>query len=187
MLAQPASPAGEPHEPILLAAVDVAFFTCRTCAVVDNRLDSDAGPGFEICDVFAHLFNDAGELVAERYGDFFFCDGMRSCRYDRGAAEILVEVWVRMLEGVVRYVRNWDKRVMKFGLPEPQMPTKEGLSFTCPLPHVGIGTCSILMSSLPWKRTAFIVILADEWLSFLDGLQRRVLYSLYVSRTVIWS
>ena len=51
MLAQSATPAREPHEAILLAAIDVAFLAGRAGAVIDNGLYGDAGAGLEVRDI----------------------------------------------------------------------------------------------------------------------------------------
>jgi hypothetical protein len=44
----------------------------------------------------------------------------------------------------------------------PQIPHHAGLILICPLPHSGSGTCSYRRSSLPWNRTAFIILPAEE-------------------------
>ena len=95
MLAQSTTPAREPHEAILLAAIDVAFLAGGAGAVVDDGLDGDARARLEVLDIRSDFLDYAGELVAEGYGDFFLGDGVRSGGDEGGAADVFVEVWRR--------------------------------------------------------------------------------------------
>lgn len=81
----------ETDEPIVVAAIDQAFFTRPTCAIVDDRLYADAISNCEtLRHVFSHLFNGARELMAKGHWHRLFRDGMWCCRGKRRAAEELV-------------------------------------------------------------------------------------------------
>lgn len=120
MIGKTSAPAAQPNKTISIAAIDVPFFTCTTCTIIDDWLHRHSSSNIDIVDAFSNLFYNATKFVTKSQRHLLVGDRVRSRGYEAGTSQVFMKV-VDAVSRVSTVASNSDP-------PVPQMPTKAGLT-----------------------------------------------------------